>query len=206
MQRRNRKHGLFKKAQRKLRHKSIDSSNYRKACLKITREHEHIANQRRDFLHKRSTEIANRYDLVSVESLDMKAMSNKGFGNGKATMDNGYGLFLRMLEYKLTNRGKVFIKVDKWYPSSQLCSCCGYRNTEARDLSIREWICPKCGTLHDRDENAATNVKHEGIRLYLGQELSEVTPAEPTASTVSDTSPIASRSDETGSSVALASE
>ena len=97
----------------------------------------------------------------------MRAMANKGFGNGKATLDNGYGLFLKMLEYKAFDKGKAFVKIDKWYPSSQICSCCGYQNKDVRDLSIREWICPECGAIHDRDENAALNVKFEGIRIYL---------------------------------------
>lgn len=155
------------KAQRKLRHKDKNSNNYRKACVKIAKEHRHIANQRKDFLHKKSTEIANQYDLVCVESLNMKAMSNKGFGNGKATLDNGYGLFLDMLEYKLSDRGKVLVRIDKWFPSSQMCSCCGTVHPEVKDLSIRKWICPDCGTSHDRDINAAVNIRNEGVRQIL---------------------------------------
>ncbi len=104
------------------------SGKYKKQQLKVNRIHRHIANQRLDFLHKLSTGIANRYDAVCVESLNMRAMSNSGFGNGKATMDNGYGMFVNMLEYKLHDRGKYLVKVDKWFPSSQLCSCFGYRN------------------------------------------------------------------------------
>lgn len=155
------------RAQRKLRHKNKNSRNYRKACRKIAKEHRHIANQRKDFLHKRSAEISNRYDMVCVEDLNMRTMSNKGFGNGKATMDNGYGMFLNMLEYKLRDRGKVLVRIDKWYPSSQLCSCCGTLHPEIKDLSIRKWTCPDCGTSHDRDVNAATNIRNEGIRQYL---------------------------------------
>ena len=82
--------------------------------------HRHISNQRLDNLHKISAEIANQYDVVCVESLDMKAMSNKGFGNSKATMDSGYGLFLKMLEYKLSDRGKYLVKIDRWFPSSDM--------------------------------------------------------------------------------------
>lgn len=155
------------KAQRKLRHKDKNSNNYRKACTKIAKEHRHIANQRKDFLHKKSTEISNQYDMVCVEDLDMKVMSNGGFGNGKATLDNGYGMFLNMLEYKLHDRGKVFVRIDKWYPSSQTCSCCGTRHPEIKDLRIRSWTCPNCGVSHDRDVNAAINIKNEGIRQYL---------------------------------------
>ena len=95
----------------------------------------------------------------------MRSLSNKGFGNGKATMDNGYGAFLNMLEYKLNRRGKYFVKVDRFYPSSQTCHICGYINPEVKNLSVRKWICPACGTAHDRDINAAVNIRNEGLRL-----------------------------------------
>ena len=126
-------HRKLAKAQRKLSRMSgskknqLKSNNYLRQLKKVNKILRHITNQRLDNLHKLSTEIANQYDVVCVESLNMKAMSNKGFGNGKATLDNGYGMFLNMLEYKLTDRGKYFVKVDKWFPSSQLCSCCGSR-------------------------------------------------------------------------------
>ena len=97
------------------------SNNYIKQLRKVNKIHRHIANQRLDNLHQISTKIANLYDVVCVESLDMKSMSNKGFGNGKATLDNGYGMFLSMLEYKLSERNKYLVKVDKWFPSSQIC-------------------------------------------------------------------------------------
>ena len=92
----------------------------------------------------------------------MKAMSNKGFGNGKATLDNGYGMFLKMLEYKLTDRGKYFVKVDKWFPSSQICSCCGAK--KQLTLQDRAYKCD-CGLEIDRDYNASLNIKKEGLRL-----------------------------------------
>lgn len=155
------------KAQRKLRHKDKNSSNYRKACMKITKEHRHIVNQRKDFLHKKSAEISNQYDLVCVEDLNMRSMANKGFGNGKATLDNGYGMFCDMLEYKLRDRGKVLVRIDKWFPSSQICSCCGTIHPEVKDLSVRRWTCPDCGSVHDRDVNAAINICNEGVRQYL---------------------------------------
>jgi putative transposase len=94
----------------------------------------------------------------------MKAMSSKGFGNGKAAMDNGNGMFLTMLAYKLAVRGKQLVKVDKWYASSQICSNCG-ENTGKKSLEIREWDCPFCHVHHDRDINAAINIKNEGLRL-----------------------------------------
>lgn len=150
------------KEQRKLSRKTKGSKNYYKQLLVVNKLHRHIANQRIDNLHKLSTEIANQYDIVCVEDLNMTAMGNKGFKNGKATYDNGYGMFLNMLEYKLSDRGKTFVKVDKFYPSSQLCSCCGSR--KKLTLSERKYICT-CGLEIDRDLNAAINIKNEGLRL-----------------------------------------
>lgn len=140
------------------------SNNYIKQLRTVNKIHRHIANQRLDHLHKISTEIANQYDVVCVESLNMKSMSNKGFGNGKATMDNGYGIFLAMLSYKLADRGKYLVKVDKWYPSSQICHCCGKIHPEMKDLSIRKMVCD-CGLVMNRDQNAAINIKREGLRM-----------------------------------------
>ena len=140
------------------------SHNYLKQQRKVNRIYTHIANQRKDNLHKISAEIANRYDIVCVENLNMRNMSNRGFGNGKATLDNGYGMFLDMLEYKLANRGKYLVKVDKWYPSSQICHCCGKRHPEMKDLRIRTMRC-ECGYVMDRDRNAAMNIKKEGLRI-----------------------------------------
>ena len=150
--------------QRQLSRKEKGSNNRNKARIKIARLQKHTVNQRLDFLHKKSTEIANQYDIVCVETLDMKNMSNKGFGNGKATSDNGYGLFLTMLEYKLVDRGKYFLKVDKWYPSSQLCYCCGKQHKEMKNLLARQFVC-ECGYKNDRDINAALNIRKEGLRL-----------------------------------------
>ena len=161
-------HNELAKAQRKLsrmkgsKKNEPKSNNYIKQLRKVNKIHRHITNQRLDNLHKLSTEIANRYDVVCVESLNMRSMANRGFGNGKATYDNGYGIFLRMLEYKLSDRGKYLVKVDKFYPSSQLCSCCG--NRRKLELSERKYICT-CGLEIDRDLNAAINIKNEGLRL-----------------------------------------
>ena len=140
------------------------SNNYIKQLRKVNKIHRHIANQRLDNLHKISTEIANQYDVVCVESLNMRSMSNKGFGNGKATLDNGYGMFLSMLEYKLSDRNKYFVKVDKWFPSSQICHCCGALHPEMKDLTIRT-IKFNCGLTINRDQNAAINILQEGLRL-----------------------------------------
>ena len=163
-------HKKLAKAQRKLsrmkgsRKGEIKSNNYLKQMKKVNKIHKHISNQRLDNLHKISTKIANSYDVVCVENLNMKAMSNKGFGNGKATLDNGYGLFLNMLEYKLADRNKYLIKVDKWFPSSQICSCCRTIHKDMKDLSIRKMICD-CGLNINRDQNAAINIKNEGLRI-----------------------------------------
>ena len=150
------------KEQRKLSRKAKGSKNYYKQLRKVNKIHRHIANQRNDNLHKLSTEIANLYDVVCIEDLNMMAIGNKGFKNGKATYDNGYGMFLNMLEYKLSDRGKAFVKVDRFYPSSQLCSCCG--SHKKLELSERKYICT-CGLEIDRDLNAAINIKNEGLRL-----------------------------------------
>ena len=123
----------------------------------------HTANQRKDFLHKQSTAIAKQYDAVCVEDLNMKAMANKGYGNGKATLDNGYGMFLVMLDYKLRDRGKQLVKVDKWFPSTQICSCCGHK--QKMQLYVRTYSCQQCGNRMDRDYNAAVNIRNEGLRL-----------------------------------------
>ena len=161
-------HDKLAKEQRKLSRKigsrkgEEKSNNYRKQQKKLAKIHRHIANQRLDSLHKKSTEIANQYDIVCVESLNMRAMSNKGFGNGKATLDNGYGLFLQMLKYKLSERGKYLVKVDKWYASSQRCSCCGKQ--KKLKLTDRIYTC-SCGLVMDRDQNAAKNILQEGLRL-----------------------------------------
>lgn len=163
-------HDKLAKVQRKLsrmqgsKKHEIKSNNYMKQLRKVNKIHKHIANQRLDNLHKISTEIANQYDVVCVESLNMRSMANHSFGNGKATLDNGYGMFLSMLGYKLSDRNKYLIKVDKWFPSSQICHCCGTLHPEMKNLAIRKMICD-CGLTMNRDWNAAINILNEGLRL-----------------------------------------
>lgn len=163
-------HRKLAKAQRRLsrmqgsKKKEEKSANYLKQLKKVNRIHRRIANQRLDNLHKISTEIANQYDVVCVESLNMKRMSNKKFGNGKSTMDNGYGMFLKMLEYKFADRKKYFVKVDKWFPSSQICNGCGKVHSEMKNLNNRIMKCD-CGLIIGRDQNAAINIKKEGLRI-----------------------------------------
>jgi len=174
----------LKKAQRRLSRKvgskkgEEKSKNYLKQLRKVNRIHQHIRNQRHDLLHKKSTEIANRYDLVCVETLNMQAIANKKRHLGRSTYDNSNGKFLNLLEYKLKNRGKRLIRVGKFYPSSQICSHCGCIHKEMKDLSKRTLEC-ECGAHIDRDFNAALNILKEGLRIYedsqnkVGPERSE---------------------------------
>ncbi len=146
------------------------SSNWTKQYHKVSKLQSKIAHQRIDALHKLSKQLADTYDAIAVEDINMRSLSDKGFGNGKATMDNGYGMFRTMLDYKLQDRGKIpLIKVNRFYPSSQLCSKCGYQNLEVKNLSIRKWKCPECGVIHSRDVNAAINIRDEGIRILKEQ-------------------------------------
>lgn len=142
----------------------VKSANYQKQQAKIIKSIGHIANQRFDNLHKRSTEIANQYDVVCVEDLNMRARANKGFRNGKSTLDNGYGMFLNMLAYKLAERNKHLVKVNKYFPSSQRCHQCGKLHSEMKNLAVRKMTCD-CGLVMSRDQNAAINIKKEGLRI-----------------------------------------
>lgn len=161
----------LKSEQRKLRLKQgfkkgqMQSNRYKKQLLKVAKLQEHIANQRKNFLHKLSTKLSKDYDTICIEDLNMMSLSNKGFGNGKATLDNAWGMFTVMLDYKLQEQGKQLVKIDKFYPSSQTCSICGCVNKEVKNLSVRKWECPNCGATHDRDTNAAVNIRNEGLRL-----------------------------------------
>lgn len=148
--------------QRKLSLCQKGSRNYQKQKRKAARCHEKVRNQRRDYLHKLSFRLAEEYDAVAVEDLDLKAMS-RGLNFGKSVMDNGYGNFLNMLSYKLEERGKVLVKTDRFYPSSKKCSKCG-KVKETLALSERTYHC-SCGNHMDRDVNAAVNIREEGKRL-----------------------------------------
>ena len=150
--------------QRRLSKMQKGSNNRRKQRIKVAKLHEKVSNQRKDFLHKQSRQITNAYDCVCIEDLDMKAMS-RSLKLGKSVSDNGWGMFTAFLKYKLEEQGKKLVKVDRFFASSQMCSACGYKNAKTKDLALRQWDCPQCGIHHDRDVNAAINIRNEGMRL-----------------------------------------
>ena len=150
--------------QRKLSHCKKGSRNYGKQKRVLARCHEKVRNQRRDYLHKLSRRIADRYDAAAVEDIDMKAMS-QCLKFGKSVMDDSYGAFRDMLRYKLGEQGKELIKVDRFFPSSKMCSRCGNVKKELR-LDERIYRCG-CGNCMDRDVNAAVNIREEGRRLLM---------------------------------------
>ena len=154
--------------QRRLSRKKQDSKNYVKQKNRVNAIHAHAAAQRNDFLHKRSLAIAKQWDLVCVEDISIKEqVAERRYRNfRKSTLDNGWHRFTTMLQYKLADRGKTLIKVGKDFPSSQLCSSCGAQNAAVKDDRIRRWTCSVCGAEHDRDVNAAINIRNEGWRLY----------------------------------------
>lgn len=163
-------HAKLAGQQRKLRNKVLRSNNYIKQQRKIAKLHKHISNQRNDFLHKTSTAITKQYDVVAIEDISItEQLHNRKFKNfRKSTLDNGWYNFTQMLKYKLSDNGKRLIVVDKAFPSSKKCSHCGYVNSDINTDGIRKWICPVCGVKHNRDINAAINIKNEAIRIVFG--------------------------------------
>lgn len=147
--------------QRKLSHCVKGSNNRRKQKLKVAKVHEEVANCRKDFLHKKSRELVNSYDAVVIEDLNMKAMS-QCLNFGKSVNDNAWGMFTTFLKYKLENEGKLLVRIDKWFPSSKTCHYCGDINEDLQ-LSDREWTCPSCRCIIDRDYNASKNIRDEGL-------------------------------------------
>lgn len=150
------------KAQRKLSHCRKGSNRYKKQQKKVARIHTHITHQRKDYLHKESRKITNFYDIVCIEDLDLKTMSGEHHF-GKSVHDNGWRMFTDFLQYKLEREGKKLVRIDRWYPSSRTCSCCGKIKHDLK-LEDRVYLC-SCGNRMDRDENAAANICREGLRI-----------------------------------------
>lgn len=153
----------YRKLAKAVSRKQLKSKNRNKARIKLAKFHDKVVNTRKDFLHKLSTNLIKEYDIICVEDLCFKAFMRTN--KAKSYQDVAQSEFVRQLEYKTRWYGKVISKINTFYPSSQLCSNCGYKNPDIKNLDIREYDCPECGTHHDRDINAAINILREGLRI-----------------------------------------
>ena len=156
--------------QRKLSHMKKGGKNRNKQRIKVARLHRRIRNQRNDFLQKLSSKYINENQVIVLEDLNIKQMEQDS-RLSRLIVDASWSKFVSMLEYKGNWYGRDIIKVPTYYPSSQLCSCCGYQNKEIKDLSIREWVCPKCGATHSRDHNASINILDKGLDILKARTL-----------------------------------
>ena len=156
--------------QRKLSHMKKGGKNRNKQRIKVARLHRRIRNQRNDFLQKLSSKYINENQVIVLEDLNIKQMEQDS-RLSRLIVDASWSKFVSMLEYKGNWYGRDIIKVPTYYPSSQLCSCCGYQNKEIKDLSIREWVCPKCGATHSRDHNASINILNKGLDILKARTL-----------------------------------
>lgn len=155
----------IKKAHRKVSRSANGSKNRVKACRKLATVYDRYVHQKHDWMYQIARRIVNMYDAVILEDLNIKGMSMFNTGYAKSvTKDFSWGEFTRILAYQLAWAGKHYVEIDRYYPSSQLCSVCGYQYHELT-LAEREWTCPQCHTQHDRDVNASENIKQEGLRL-----------------------------------------
>ena len=148
--------------QRRLSHMAKNGKNWEKQRIKVAKCYEKVSNQRKDWLHKLSYYFAENYDYIFVEDIDLRAMAGT-LKLGKSTNDNGFGYFRTFVEYKMKYRGKIFHKIDRWYPSSKTCHYCNYIK-EDLTLKDREWICPECHNIIDRDWNSAINILNQGFK------------------------------------------
>ena len=154
----------LRRMERSLSRKKPGSANREKARIRLAKEHEKIADIRKDFQHKLSYRLANENQVVCIEHLAVKNMM-KNHRLAQSIADAGWSEFYRMLEYKLADRGGMLVRVPGNYPSSQLCSCCGNKEVKVKNLAVRTWICPLCGAEHDRDVNAAMNILNKGLTM-----------------------------------------
>lgn len=152
----------LRRRQKSLSRKKLGSNNRKKQVKRVAKVHQKIANTRQDFLHKLSHQLVSDNQTVVVENLCIKGLARTNLA--KSILDAGFGMLINVLDYKLKRVGGILVEVDRFFPSTKLCNCCKYKN-DSLTLKDREWVCPICQTHHDRDENAAKNIREEGIKI-----------------------------------------